>query len=86
MGISAGARRKLLRRRALTWLGIGLVMALMLMSASCGGNGFNNPNSLQPNTGQFSGTPVGNYIVQVTGTNQNGQTVAISSIPFTVGF
>jgi uncharacterized protein YdeI (BOF family) len=86
MGISAGARRKLLRRRALAWLGIGLVIALMLMSVSCGGNGFNNPNSLQPNTGQFSGTPVGNYIVQVTGTNQNGQTVVISSIPFTVGF
>ena len=88
LGAPARLRRRLLGRRMVTWLGLGVLILSLLMSISCGGNGFGNPNStLQPSTGASSATPVGSYLVQVTGTNsQSGQTTVIASIPLTVGF
>jgi hypothetical protein len=88
LSLAGERRRKLLSRRAAVWLGLAVLMAALLMSMSCGGNGFANPNnSLQPTTGASSATPVGSYVVQITGTNQQtGQTEAIGSIPLTVGF
>jgi hypothetical protein len=81
----AAARRKLLSRKAITWLGIMLLLGFLLMSMGCGGGGFNNPNNSQPGSGTNTTTQPGSYIVQVFGTGPSGQT-SLASIPFTVGF
>jgi hypothetical protein len=83
----ASVRRKLLHRKALVLLGLVMLLALVMISAGCGGGGFANPVPLQPGSGTNTSTQPGSYVVQVTGTSSvTGQSTAVASIPFTVGF
>ncbi|MBV9073401.1 MAG: hypothetical protein JOZ10_07210, partial [Acidobacteria bacterium] len=85
MALPGSLRRRLLRRKMLTVLGLSLIVAFLLISAGCGGGGFNNPVPLQPGSGTNTTTQPGSYVVQITGTGPNGQT-AVASIPMNVGF
>jgi hypothetical protein len=78
-------RRKLLRRKVVTILGLSLLLAFLLISMGCGGGGFNNPVPLQPGSGTSTTTQPGTYVVQISGTGANGPT-NLASIPLTVGF
>jgi len=81
----AGTRRKLFKRKTITWLGVAVLLIFLMMSMGCGGGGFSNPNNSQPGSGTNSTTQPGSYIVQVFGTGPSGQT-SLASVPFTVGF
>jgi uncharacterized membrane protein len=86
LAIPASTRKKLLRRKALTCIGILLLLAFAVASMGCGGGGFNN-KGLQPGSVITNATPVGNYTVQVTATSSaTGQPTALGSIPMTVSF
>jgi hypothetical protein len=78
-------RRKLFRRKMITWLGVVVLLVFLMMSMGCGGGGFKNPNNSQPGSGTNTTTQPGSYIVQVFGTGPSGQT-SLASVPFTVGF
>jgi hypothetical protein len=83
----ASVRRKLLHRKALVLLGLVMLLALVMLSAGCGGGGFANPVPLQPGSGTNTSTQPGSYVVAVSGTSSvTGQSTAVASIPFTVGF
>jgi hypothetical protein len=81
----ASTRRKLLRRKTITWLGVAVLLVFLMMSMGCGGGGFKNPNNSQPGSGTNTTTQPGSYIVQVFGTGPSGQT-SLASVPFSVGF
>ena len=86
MAMPASTRKKLLRRKALTCIGLLLLLAFMVASIGCGGGGFDN-KGLQPGTVISNATPVGNYTVQVTATSSvTGQPTALGSIPLSVSF
>jgi len=86
LAIPASTRKKLLRRKVLTCIGILLLLTFAVASMGCGGGGFDN-KGLQPGSVITNATPVGNYTVQVTGTSSaTGQPTALGSIPLTVSF
>ncbi|HET9741527.1 MAG TPA: YDG domain-containing protein [Terriglobales bacterium] len=85
LAIPAETRRRLRQKKALFVIGLLLVLCVVLVSVGCGGgNGFSNPNNQQPGTVGTAATPNGSYVVQITATNQQGQSVAVGSIPLTV--
>jgi hypothetical protein len=69
------------RRKFLTILSTTFALSLLLLAIGCGG-GFSNPNNLQPAIN--GSTPQGQFVVSVTATDSNNNTVAIATIPLTV--
>lgn len=84
LAIPAETRRRLRQKKALFVIGLLLVLCVVLVSVGCGGGGFTNANNQQPGTVGTAATPNGSYVVQITATNQQGQSVAVASIPLTV--
>jgi hypothetical protein len=75
-------RRKMLRGKLVSWVGLLLVMALLLTAVGCGG-GFTNTNNAQPVVTAGASTP-GNYTAILYYTDATG-THALVSVDFSVG-
>jgi len=79
--LGAIRRKKTFRGKAITWLGLVLLVALLSMSIGCGG-GFSNPNNLGPVTIQR--TVPGSYTAVVTYQDASNNKQVLATLPFTV--
>jgi hypothetical protein len=75
LAIPAGGVRRRKWRKVLAFLGLVFMLAALLVG--CGGNGFFNPQGLQPIS---FGTPQGTYLVPLQGTDSQGHPVAATIV------
>ncbi|MGB9103896.1 MAG: hypothetical protein WCC59_03980, partial [Terriglobales bacterium] len=85
LGLPVGTiRRKSLRRKALGWLGLMLVLSILLAGVACGGGNFTNPGNNKPIAVANASTP-GNYTAVVSYTDSQNKTQALATVDFSVG-